>query len=233
MWHPRSRWSPHQRILSIVCTVLAAIAPNLATAQNPAPPSYSGEDLFRGLFLGQGRVADLFPEIWTDVNAYRANIVPAEKAAEVEAEIALYVDGLLERIALAAPADYFADFAAEIQSGDHLRIEEAVLDGAERLIDAIAVDIGVEADQLEPFDPTLIPVIAVVVVAAAVATITLVVLAMQLAAALWAVGVVAVFQFVAAVNTRIGVNQGADFTPGYSTLGQDVWVDWIATRLAI
>lgn len=220
------------KLLTSLAALSVALYPNLAIAQT-VPARYSGADLFRGLYLGQGPVAELFPEIWSDVEQGRLQAVPPEKLAEVEHAISDYADAIVERIAEADP-DFLDDFEADVQSGNHLLVEEAVLDGAYKLIDIIAADLGVTPEELQPFDPTMVSLVVVVFfVAAAAAVTTLAVAVTQLFAAVWAVSVVAVYHFVAAVDTHVGVRSPRhDYPLGHSSLPREVWIDLIATRLA-
>lgn len=224
----RSRWSIPWQLVAIVTAIVVGAMPNLVYAQ-PAQ-GYSGEDLFKGLLLGQGPVADLFPEVWNDVKEFREQAIPPEEFEKAQLAMSDYADAMIETIAAEDPG-FFDAFAAEIQSGDHLRVESAVYDGAEKLVDVIAKDLGVAPEDLKPFDPQgLFPIIVVVVLAAAVAVLSLAVLATQLAAAVWAVTVVAIAHFVAAIRTQVGVRR--NFTPAVSSLPAEVWIDWIAVRLA-
>lgn len=224
----RSHWSIPWQFVAVATAIVVAAMPNLSYAQKAQV--YTGEQLFKGLYLGQGPVADLFPEVWEGAEEYREHAIPAEDMQEVMLALSDYADTMIEDIAAANPG-FFSSFAVEIQSGDHLRIEAAVLDGAYKLVEAIAADLGVAPEDLKPFDPTQNLVIIVVVLAAALAAVSLAVLATQLASALWAAWVVAVFQIYAAVYVDVAIQ--LHFDPAESTLPLEIWIDWVATRLAI
>lgn len=229
-------WPVRHRILSFVTAILVVFVPVAlevhADPGNGGPP-WSGEDLFRGLLLGQGPVAALFPEIWDEVNDYRTKSIPAEKLEEAEAAIEYNTNKVMEYI-LADDHEYFENFAVEVQSGDQLRVEAAILDGADRLIDVIALLADMDSEQLQTFDIPQVPLVgvaAVVVVAAVLVVVSLGVLFMQVAAAVWAVSIVAIFHFTAAVQTQVGVVHHHNFAPAESSLAREVWVDMMTTRL--
>jgi SdpC family antimicrobial peptide len=90
-------------------------------AQTAVPRGHqSGEALFNGIFMGTGPVAARLPEVWQGPEALvfrevqrlgRAQQVRREVAAGIRAE----------------EPGFFEWFGAEIQSGDHVRVEFALM----------------------------------------------------------------------------------------------------------
>ncbi|GAA1840237.1 sporulation delaying protein family toxin [Actinomadura bangladeshensis] len=97
-------------------TVLAGAAPAIASPDQAARPAtvqtarFSGEDLFRGLFFGQGPVATTFPDI------------THQQQARVRTDV---VNELVSLMSESDPA-FFSRFAADIRSGDRYRIRSAL-----------------------------------------------------------------------------------------------------------
>lgn len=84
---------------------------------------YDGTTLFRGLVFGEGRIAKLFPEIWEGSSA-RDRALTAKQRAEIEAGKA----ELVRRMDRVDPT-FFDRFAADVQSGSHVRVERAMENG--------------------------------------------------------------------------------------------------------
>lgn len=99
--------------VAVIMGVLAAVhtvqSSTHAADASVASVSYSGEELFRGLFLGEGPVAVLFPEV------YGASPKALLSAADR--------DVLMARIRADYPA-FLPDFSSAMQSGDHLQIAQ-------------------------------------------------------------------------------------------------------------
>jgi hypothetical protein len=151
---------------------------------------YSGEDLFLGIMLGHGKVAEQLPEIWEEPsNAHRdaalAQVDPAVALQALDQEIAaaqtagdqdevlvleavrarvqerglmpeldavpFSFEVLLERLR-SQDKGFFERFAREIQSGEHLRIQEALRDARALLTEVWLADgVGLLADpELHP-----------------------------------------------------------------------------------
>ncbi|MBZ3766589.1 hypothetical protein COJ91_00070 [Bacillus thuringiensis] len=84
---------------------------------------YDGETIYRGLFFGEGPVAKLFPEIWSEDLTKQANTTEAKKVSEF----------LTEKINEVDP-NYFNELKAAVYSGDNIKIQEAFGKGGQLLV---------------------------------------------------------------------------------------------------
>lgn len=87
--------------------------------RGPGVNRYSDEDLFRGLLLGSGPVASLIPEI-------RDNLRPESLVAD-QRQLALIREVHARIVSAVRQKDptFFHAFAAEVRSGDRIRIDRA------------------------------------------------------------------------------------------------------------
>jgi SdpC family antimicrobial peptide len=101
-----------------------------ATAQQPNL-RYDGETIFRGVFLDDGPVTKLFPEIWENptVVGYRDQAVQAGS----EEQAAAGQQALIAALRAQDPT-FFDRFGKEMQSGDRIRIKAAMTEARNRLI---------------------------------------------------------------------------------------------------
>ena len=106
-------------LLMISATAGISSAQTATTSQR----TYDGETIFRGLVLGDGPVAKLFPEIWQDpqVLAYRQR---ADQQSTPEQRSAAR-QKLIDLLRVQDPT-FFSRFGTEIQSGDPVRVEGAL-----------------------------------------------------------------------------------------------------------
>lgn len=93
--------------------------------------SADGKELFRGIILGRGPVADALPELWNGSHTAVPDTPEGAAAAMLEQR-------LVSQIASADPR-YFSRFAADVTSGDHARIERALAGARPALEHALAV----------------------------------------------------------------------------------------------
>jgi hypothetical protein len=92
--------------------VAASNVPNSShAAVRPATDGYDGVTLYRGLAFGQGPVGALFPEL--------------EGLRQLTAKSDDRISAMVDQIAMADPT-FFDRFAADIQSGDRVRIRAAL-----------------------------------------------------------------------------------------------------------
>jgi SdpC family antimicrobial peptide len=159
-----------------------------------------GRALYTGMFFGVGPGAKLFPEIWEN-DALDARAQRQGREAEFETA----ANGVADKLA-ARDAAFFDRFAAGIQSGDHLRIEQTMKDAREQTRAVVAEMRNVPADQVGA-------------------------LQFQAEAGLWlyvetAVAVVAV-AVVVLVVIDISVAEGPS---AQGRLGMDTWVDILANK---
>jgi hypothetical protein len=109
-----------------LCTLVAVISVQCNSSVEQ-PRVYSGEDLYRGIFLMQGEVADqisIFKKIKTEF--------PFEKDAVAMEEFNNIVDEVILILKNDNPG-FFEKFKSQIQSGDHLQVKEVLDQGAEML----------------------------------------------------------------------------------------------------
>jgi SdpC family antimicrobial peptide len=104
-------------------------------------PNWSGQQLFKGLFLMDGPVADRIHTYTTLQQKYRFDQQP-----ELKQKLARMGDQFVMAIDKGYPV-FFADFQRAIQSGDHLQVEAAMTQGNKMLQYAIQQD-----PQLNPMD---------------------------------------------------------------------------------
>jgi SdpC family antimicrobial peptide len=110
----------------------AMLAQGCGADASPARRSRpSGEELFRGIILASGPVADSIPEI-RDHRAARNLTSDPEKLAMIEAAH----DLLIGEISLQQPA-FFDRYQKLIESGDELQVQRSFLEGARVLVEAL------------------------------------------------------------------------------------------------
>ncbi|MED4322829.1 sporulation delaying protein family toxin [Weizmannia sp. CD-2023] len=81
---------------------------------------YGGETIFKGLLFGQGPVSKLFPEIWTPKISKKISTEENKKA----------VAFIIQEMKKLDPS-FFVRFKEKITSGDQLKVDEAMREGAE------------------------------------------------------------------------------------------------------
>lgn len=219
---------------TILCICRQALALGLAslTACNAIPTSgassitarlertnYDGQTLLRGLFFGIGPVAELFPEIWDS-----PRVRQLREANQLSPELlSKNVDAMIGKLNEEQPK-FWVSFADNVQSGDRVRIEKAILDAA-NLISAV-VSVNVTTDGLPcnvvVTDPSVSKPTVVAVDAAAAAAAVVTIAAAAAAVAVTIVAVVVIFFFF------LGASGDDDKN---STLRRDWSIDLIATRL--
>ncbi|WP_170957112.1 sporulation delaying protein family toxin [Bacillus pseudomycoides] len=116
--------------LAINSTPVFAADNSISNAQNKPTitteskhQQYDGETIYRGVFFGEGPVAKLFPEIWSEEATKQANTAEGKKAAELLAKKINELD-----------PNYFNELQAAVSSGDNIKIQEAFNKGGELLV---------------------------------------------------------------------------------------------------
>jgi len=101
-------------MVSLLCTSVAMAAP--ATRERH---EYSGEEIFRGVFLGQGAVAKMFPEVWDNeaVRPYVAKLQTPKAKAGTDVLVALLKQ---------KNPTFFDRFKDAMESGDPVRVDGAM-----------------------------------------------------------------------------------------------------------
>jgi SdpC family antimicrobial peptide len=108
---------------SLITTLVACTT----SAPKLQPVLHDGHTLFEGIFFGVGMAGQQLPEIWHGKSAsQRADSAEAARAIDIQR---LNIVRNLER----DNPTFFPDFALAIRSGDHLRIENALEDAAQKL----------------------------------------------------------------------------------------------------
>jgi SdpC family antimicrobial peptide len=150
-----------QRGLALLLALLLVYTTSgipLAQSQTTRLP-YSGETVFRGILLGDDPVAKLFPEIWESPNI-AAHVQRAQEEKSTE-EIAAEKQKIVDLLRAQDPT-FFDRFGIEMQSGDRIRIQQALTEAGTRL----KQELGKMQSSRD-----LRPVFVIVVVAVAVAAV--------------------------------------------------------------
>lgn len=100
----------------------AAVAPHAAL---------SGQEMFRGVFFGQGPAAGLLPELWKG-RSIEDRAETAERAAQVRALQEEVISSIAEK-----DPTFFGQFATTVRSGSHVAVERALQQAATMLRDEL------------------------------------------------------------------------------------------------
>ncbi|OWL95507.1 hypothetical protein CBQ26_12175 [Deinococcus indicus] len=90
---------------------------------------FSGQQIFKGVVLGSGPVAELFPEIWKS-EQYLAAL--REVTPEQMAERTVLEDQLMADVETKFPG-FFAEYKTEMTSGDPYRVQRIVREAGEKM----------------------------------------------------------------------------------------------------
>ncbi|HUD70562.1 MAG TPA: hypothetical protein VMQ62_01260, partial [Dongiaceae bacterium] len=116
----------------IAVFLVAAFEPAGVAAHPKEPPrSWSGEEMFRGILLADGPVAEFLPEIRDQIRPSLLKGDPRLRRA-----VAVFQDQLVEALAQRDPA-FFDEFADAMRSRDRLRIERALIEAGQRSVAAL------------------------------------------------------------------------------------------------
>lgn len=145
-------------------TAQSGHSPSVAAA--PEPAAYDGEALFRGLLLGEGPVAEQFPElVLVEVTADRA-------AAQSEVS-----DRIVDAIR-ATDASFFDSFGDAVTSGDRIRVDQAVQSANDILetvfTEEFDVSAGLDDGSVDSLVFVAVAAVAAVVVVHAAVNLTMV-----------------------------------------------------------
>lgn len=147
-----------EKVLAIFVAVLMAFtATGNATTQNATTQTsattaqtkttYDGEAIFRGILLGDGPVAKLFPEVWESPPLDRFMRLAEEQGSQKDAAAAK--QRIIDALRAQDPT-FFSRFATELQSGDRVRTQQAVAEAGTRLQQEINSWMGSTADVRPP-----------------------------------------------------------------------------------
>lgn len=103
----------------------------LAVSVDSRPAGYDGRTLYRGLFLGSGPVADLIPEIQSQLKL--EYFLTDDK---MRSELLAYYDRVLDALEQLHPG-YLDHFAQVMQSGDHVAIDQELEIAANKTLEAV------------------------------------------------------------------------------------------------
>ncbi|AEB25448.1 MULTISPECIES: sporulation delaying protein family toxin [Bacillus] len=106
-------------MMLVFVLMIALVGPH-ATAKTEASVSYSGEDIFSGIFFGQGEVAKLLPEVWDTKAVKKIN----------QDELKQVSDQVIADIKKSSP-DYFKKLKAAVYSGDYEKVNSVIDQGSQ------------------------------------------------------------------------------------------------------
>jgi SdpC family antimicrobial peptide len=203
-----------KRITSLTVIGMLAVPPLFASSptSTTSPAQYDGETLFRGVFLDNGPVADLLPEIWK--NPLILQYIQQEALVVSPAQQELRRQKLIAALRLKDPT-FFYRFATALHSGDRISIDAMI---GETLQDAQAIAAS-ESAAPEVLPPDYMPSPVRYVNTN---------YAVNLA---YAVNVLLVVNIGVVLN--IGVVVDADPVAAQSHLSRDMMVDLLAQRMAV
>lgn len=122
-----------QSIIStiLIISIVFLGSPLLSFAQSQSSSKFTGEEVFRGILFGEDPVAKLFPEIWaSDEVAEQLDTKEKVKAWEALKE------EVITHIKTNDPT-FMDRFGVEMQSGEHLRIQNAMSEASEKITTAL------------------------------------------------------------------------------------------------
>lgn len=140
-----------QKAVSIACAVLIVMQAFTPTASLGGSPQsaqehrrYDGETVFRGLYFGEGPVAEMFPELWKQE---RYVATKKQLTSDDEHKLAELQNKLIARIR-EQDKSFFDHFGETMQSGDHLAIQKLMEQTGKLIYAATRAEIG--KDPLAP-----------------------------------------------------------------------------------
>jgi SdpC family antimicrobial peptide len=193
-----------KRVLAVVVALLVIpMTTGISLQASPTSQPYDGETVFRGVLLGDGPVAKMFPEIWSS-----PQLAPYLERAEQQTsakELAAAKQKIVDLVRTQDPT-FFNRFGTEMQSGDHIRIQQAITEAGSRL--------KKEASAAALASPQVLPEVDI-----------------DTEAYLYVAAAIAVFLIAAAAIVIVIVADDPNPNLAASNLQRDVYVDLIAQRL--
>jgi SdpC family antimicrobial peptide len=120
---------------------LFAIPVLLALSGSPGnlhAQTYSGVDIFKGIYFAEGPVAQMMPELRDyNIRNYTSDAEEIQESLDYQAEV-------ISRIK-SDDASYFQNFKAAMTSGNHYQIQTTLNDGYQ-LLDEVTIASGYERD---------------------------------------------------------------------------------------
>jgi SdpC family antimicrobial peptide len=148
-------------LLAALAAALAACADGGSPAgltQPVAHAQFSGEDVFRGVVLGDGPVAARLPELWSGYALDDSRWTPAHRAAMDRARQRLIDD------VRAVDPTFLARFGAALQSHDPLRVQGAMEESRGVLMSAVQREKGLAGSRVRGDDEAIGTAVAVLLV---------------------------------------------------------------------
>lgn len=211
--HRRPYWN---KVTAVVLTVVltGVFSPAFAAKSDPTPGpdrKLDGETLFRGLYFGQGPAARYFPEIWKNPRVIEA-LKNADMSRSIEGQN-LFMDFLRQE-----DATVFTRFGEDMQSGDQIRVRDAMVSLGHRMRTIATERMGMDERTIgapSGVNGQCVVLAVVVAVVVAVAVAAAVAIVVYLYIDLWGPDV-----------------EHPDLQQTYgSRLERDMWVDTLTHRL--
>ena len=134
-----------QKAVSLACIVLIAMQAFTPTAALGGAPQaaqehrrYDGETIFRGLYFGQGPVAEMFPELWKQERYLETKKQLTSGDEHRLTELQNKMVGRLRDL----DKGFFDRFGETMQSGDHLAIQKSLEETGKLLYAATRAETG-------------------------------------------------------------------------------------------
>ncbi|MBY8911293.1 sporulation delaying protein family toxin [Bacillus sp. YC2] len=105
-------------MIMVFVLMVALVGPQVSAKTNPSV-SYSGEEIFSGIFFGQGEVAKLLPEVWDSKAVQKID----------QDELKQVSDQVIADIKNASPA-YFKELKTAVYSGDYEQVNSIIEKGS-------------------------------------------------------------------------------------------------------
>ncbi|MCC9023202.1 sporulation delaying protein family toxin [Bacillus nakamurai] len=105
-------------MIMVFALMVALVGPQVSAKTNPSV-SYSGEEIFSGIFFGQGEVAKLLPEVWDSKAVQKID----------QDELKQVSDQVIADIKNASPA-YFKELKTAVYSGDYEQVNSMIEKGS-------------------------------------------------------------------------------------------------------
>lgn len=166
-----SRWGFRSLLVFIFLIILAGCDQSAPQRKSKPTHKFEGEIVYRGIFFGEGPVADKIPEIWGNVEPVptgerkmtkeKASRLLSEHFVDVDERKAMRIAGdrekvrpekveeavnsirrrIIERIRN-TDANFFRRFGEMVKSGNHIEVRKAMREAGERTLTASAAVLG-------------------------------------------------------------------------------------------
>lgn len=137
----------YKKMIAILLTIILAFGVSssaLAKGQSNQLHKFNGEEIFSGIVLGQGKVASLFPQIWTKDMLHAAN-------EEENQKIALQIVDAMKKI----DSSFFVALEDAVYSKNYRAVDKALSVGGELLLKAFD-SLDLELKENDPITGTCV-----------------------------------------------------------------------------